>query len=283
MGASGNLMNRICLTCGTQFADAVERCAICEDPRQFVGWEGQQWTTLEEMIGKYQNKFEEQEPGVTSIITEPKFAIGQRAYLIQTPEGNILWDCVSLLDDLTIRRVKSLGGLSAMAVSHPHYHTTMVDWSHAFDNAPIYLHEACRKWVMRPDENIQFWAGERKQLLGNPMLINTPGHFSGFQVLHSPAHGEGRGALFAGDQPRPCMDRRWVSFMFSYPNFIPLGPQVIAGIVQRLERFRFDRLYAAVPGWIVSGSADAAVKESAHRYLQAIAGQTIRGTSTAKS
>ncbi len=79
------------------------------------------------------------------------------------------------------------------------------------------------------------------------------------------------------------MDRRWLTFMFSYPNFIPLGPQAIYGIVQRLEGFSFDRLYAAVPGWIVSGSADAAVKESAHRYLQALAGQTIHRTSTAKS
>src|SRR6185437_10374440 len=130
------------------------------------------------------------EPAVRSIITEPKFAIGQRAYLIQTPEGNILWDCISLLDELTIKRVKSLGGLAAIAISHPHYHTTMIDWSHAFDNAPIYLHEGSRKWVMQPDENICFWNGERKELFSNLTLINTPGHFTGFQVLHSPAHGE---------------------------------------------------------------------------------------------
>lgn len=283
MDAIARTTNQICVTCGTQFAAAMENCPICEDPRQFVGWEGQQWTTLDVMLGKYENKFEQHEPGVTSIITEPKFAIGQRAYLIQTPDGNILWDCISLLDELTIRRVKSLGGVSALAISHPHYHTTMVDWSRAFENAPIYLHEACRKWVMRPDENIRFWAGERKQLLGTMTLINTPGHFAGFQVLHSPAHGEGRGALFAGDQPRPCMDRRWVSFMFSYPNFIPLGPQIIRGIVQRLEGFSFDRLYAAVPGWIVFGRADEAVKRSAHRYLHAIAGDTELRTSPAKS
>ncbi len=265
-------VNPICVTCGTQFFAAIEHCPICEDPRQFVGWEGQQWTTHEEMLGKFENKFGEHELGVTSIITEPKFAIGQRAYLIQTPEGNILWDCISFLDDLTIDRVKSLGGLSGIAISHPHYHTTMVDWSRAFDNAPIYLHEACRKWVMRPDENIQFWHGGRKQLFGNLTLINTPGHFTGFQVLHSAVHGEGRGALFSGDQPRPCMDRHWLTFMFSYPNFIPLGPQAIRGIVQRLEGFRYGCLYAAVPGWIVPSGADEAVKKSADRYLQAIAG-----------
>lgn len=81
------------------------------------------------MLGKYENEFEEHEPGVTSIISQPKFAIGQRAYIIQTAEGNVLWDCISLLDDLTIQRLRSLGGVSAIAISHPRYHTTMVHWS----------------------------------------------------------------------------------------------------------------------------------------------------------
>ena len=101
-------------------------------------------------------------------------------------------------------------------------------------------------------------------------MINTPGHFQGFQVLHSPRHGEGRGALFAGDQPRVCMDRRWVTFMFSYPNFIPLSPAAVRGIMRTLEGISFDRLYGAVPGWIVSNGADETVKRSANRYLHAI-------------
>jgi hypothetical protein len=260
----------ICVTCGTQFPAATEHCPICEDSRQFVGWEGQQWSTVAEMRGKYENKFERNEPGVTSIITEPKFAIGQRAYLIQTAEGNLLWDCISLLDPATIERLQSLGGISVIAISHPHYYSSMACWSRAFGNAPIYLHEDCRKWVVYPDKNIHFWSGEQKKLFGNLTLIRTPGHFKGFQVLHSPAHGEGRGALFAGDQPRVCMDRRWVTFMYSYPNFIPLGAAAVRGIVQRLAAFRFDRLYGAVPGWVVDSGADEAVKKSADRYLQFI-------------
>ena len=43
----------ICLTCGVQYAPSErppERCPICEDERQYVGWQGQQWTTLEELI-----------------------------------------------------------------------------------------------------------------------------------------------------------------------------------------------------------------------------------------
>lgn len=260
----------ICVTCGTQFPGVTEHCPICEDSRQFVRWEGQQWSTLEAMRGKYENKFEQHEPGVTSIITEPKFAIGQRAYLIQTPEGNLLWDCISLLDPANVERLQSLGGISAIAISHPHYYSSMACWSRAFGNAPIYLHEDCRKWVMHPDQNIQFWSGEQKKLFGNLTLIRTPGHFKGFQVLHSPAHAEGRGALFAGDQPRVCMDRRWVTFMYSYPNFIPLGAAHVRGIVRRLAPFRFDRLYGAVEAWLVASGADEAVKKSADRYLQFI-------------
>jgi hypothetical protein len=263
----------ICPTCGTQFplSEPPKHCPICEDPRQFVGWDGQQWTTLKAMFGKYKNEFERDEDGVFSIRTEPKFAIGQRAQLIQTRKGNILWDCISLFDEPTIETMKSLGGIAAIAISHPHYYATMVEWSRAFGNVPIYLHEASRKWVVHADKNIQFWSGETRELFDGLTLINTPGHFRGFQVLHSPKHGEGGGALFAGDQPRVCMDRRWVTFMFSYPNFIPLSPAVVRGVVEKLDRFHFDRLYGAVPGWIISSGADEAVKNSADRYLSAIA------------
>lgn len=262
----------ICVTCGTQFPKASDHCPICEDPRQFVAWEGQQWTTLEAMDGKYENKFEKDEDGVFSIRTEPKFAIGQRAHIIETAEGNLLWECVSLFDEPTFERVKSWGGLAAIAISHPHYYATMTAWSCAFGNVPIYLHEACRKWVMHPDNNIQFWTGESKELFGGLTLVNTPGHFQGFQVLHSPKHGEGRGALFAGDQPRVCMDRRWLTFMFSYPNFTPLSPAAVRDIAHRLHEYHFDRLYGAVPGWIVSSRADEVVQRSADRYLRAVAG-----------
>ena len=263
----------ICPTCGTQFPESEppKHCPICEDQRQFVGWDGQQWTTLQAMFGKYKNEFERDEDGVYSIRTEPKFAIGQRAQLIQTREGNVLWDCISLLDEPTVQTVKSLGGIATIAISHPHYYATMVEWSRVFGNVPIYLHEASRKWIMHPNKNIQLWSGETRELFDGLTLINTPGHFRGFQVLHSPKHGEGRGALFAGDQPRVCMDRRWVTFMFSYPNFIPLSPAAVRGVVQKLDRFRFDRLYGAVPGWILSSGAHEAVKRSADRYLSAIA------------
>ena len=36
------------------------------------------------------------------------------------------------MDDATIARVNELGGIAEIAISHPHYYTSMVEWSRAF-------------------------------------------------------------------------------------------------------------------------------------------------------
>ena len=90
-------------------------------------------------------------PAVIGIGTQPSFAIGQRALLICTPDGNVLWDCISMLDAATIALINGLGGLQAIGISHPHFYTTMVDWSRAFGGVPIHLHADDQRWIMRPD------------------------------------------------------------------------------------------------------------------------------------
>jgi len=95
----------ICSTCGTQYppSDAPPaQCPVCEDERQYIPPEGQSWTTLERLKISHLNGFRQYEPGLIGIGTQPKFAIGQRALLLCTPEGNILWDCISLIDDATV-------------------------------------------------------------------------------------------------------------------------------------------------------------------------------------
>jgi hypothetical protein len=263
----------LCVTCGTQFQVSEgppPRCPICEDERQYVGWDGQRWTTLEEMQGKYRNLLKREEKGLHSIHTQPKIGIGQRAFLVQTAEGNLLWDCVPLLDEATVKAVRALGGVAAIAVSHPHYYTAMVAWSHAFGKAPIHLHQADRQWVMRPDPVIRFWQGRSKELFGRLQLVNTGGHFEGFQVLHWAGGAAGKGALLSGDQPQVCQDRRWVSFMFSYPNLIPLPAAAIRRIRTALKPLAYERLYGAFPGLTVAKDARGAVERSAARYLRAI-------------
>src|SRR3954471_24288635 len=112
----------ICTTCGIQHADLQDppdRCIICEDERQYIGWGGQRWTTLDELRSGHENQIREEEPSLTGIGTQPKFGIGQRALIVRSPGGNVLWDCISLIDDGTVQAVRSLGGLAAIAVSHP--------------------------------------------------------------------------------------------------------------------------------------------------------------------
>src|SRR5262249_3813274 len=162
--------------------------------------EGQQWTTLERLRKTHKNIIKQEEERLYSINTEPRFGIGQRAFLIQTPAGNLLWDCVGLIDEATVARIQELGGIAGIAISDPHYYTAMVEWSRAFGDAPIHIHEAERPWVMRPDPCIRFWKGERKTVLGSLPLVCTGGHFEGYQVLLWRAGAEGRGVLMAGDQ-----------------------------------------------------------------------------------
>ena len=112
----------ICATCGVQHEPSDEppdHCIICEDERQYIGWSGQRWTTLEELRAGHQNEIHD-DLGLIGIGTKPAVAIGQRALLVQSAEGNLLWDCITVIDDATVDAVRKLGGLRAIAISHPH-------------------------------------------------------------------------------------------------------------------------------------------------------------------
>ena len=269
-----NLVNHICATCGTQFpenATPPPECPICEDERQYIGHAGQRWTTLAELRSERKNAFREIEPGLTGIGTEPAFAIGQQAHLIETPAGNVLWDCISLIDDATVAEVQRRGGLAAIAISHPHFFSSMAEWSAAFGDVPIYLHADHRPFVVRNDAQIAYWDGESREIAPGVTAIRCGGHYPGSCVLHWEAGANGAGSLFTGDTIYVVQDRRWVSFMYSYPNLIPLPAPAVRRIVEAVEPFAFDRLYGA--WWdrhVVEPDARDAVRRSADRYLRAI-------------
>jgi len=269
--------NYICLTCGAQHAASEgppEHCRICDDERQYVGWAGQQWTTLEGMkAAGHHNRVMEvrDERGLWSIDTRPRFGIGQRALLVQTPAGNFLWDCITHLDEATVERVGQLGGIAGISVSHPHFYGTMIEWSHAFGNAPVYVPKADAEWVVRSDPVVQSYEGSREVLPGLT-LVQVGGHFEGSAVLHWGQGAEGRGALLTGDSIAVAADRGWVTFMRSYPNYIPLHREAIDGIVRALEPYEYDRIHG---GWwelTVESGAKAAVRRSAERYVRWIGG-----------
>ncbi len=269
------MLNFICTTCGTQYAESEgppAACAICEDDRQYLKITGQQWTTHDKLWITNRNSIRLEEPGLIGIGVEPSFAIGQRALLVRTSQGNILWDCVPVLDPALIEMVKALGGLTAIAISHPHYYTSMVEWSRAFGDVPFYLHAVDRQWVMRSDEAIAFWDGETKTLADGLTLIHCGGHFDGGTVLHWRDGADGKGVLLTGDIIQVVPDRKHVSFMYSYPNYIPLSAAAVNRIGQAVQPFEYEKVYGAFWDTVIQQDGKAAVLRSAERYLRSIRG-----------
>ena len=270
-------VNYLCATCGVQFAASPAppaTCPICDDERQYVPPGGQRWTTLAHLRAGHRNAFQRLAPDLLGVATTPQFAIGQRAILIQTPAGNYLWDCVSLIDPATVDLLQALGGVRGIALSHPHFYSSMVEWSQALGGVPILLHQADQAWVMRPDPAVKFWDGPTYALAPGLTLIHCGGHFAGSTALHWAAGADGRGALFTGDTLQVAQDQRSVSFMRSYPNLIPLSAAAVAHIAAMVAPFAFERLYG---GWwdrVIETNAAAAVQASATRYIAALRGQT---------
>lgn len=262
----------ICTACGTQYAETgvpPRHCVICEEERQYVPPAGQSWTTLPALAVYHVNGWREYERGILGIGSQPAFAIGQRALLLQTSHGNILWDCISLIDTATVSLIQALGGLTAIAISHPHFYTTMVEWSRAF-GAPIHLHMADREWVQRPDSAISFWDGDTLALAPDVTLVRCGGHFPGGTVLHWDR--KGRGVVCSGDILSVTTDRKFVSFMHSYPNLIPLPATVVERIDKALAPFDYDTIYGHYFDRVIAGNAKEVMRASVARYLRAIAG-----------
>lgn len=271
--------HHICITCGAEYPDSAAPppvCTICEDERQYVPRSGQRWSTLEALKQGRANAWHQLEPGLFEIVTVPSVAIGQRALLIRSAAGNILWDCITLLDDATRSIIEGLGGLTAIAISHPHYYTTVAHWSEAFGNIPVFLHEDDREWVTRPHPAIEFWSGDCKAIANGVTLIRTGGHFAGGTVCHWAAGAQGRGALLTGDVVMVIPDRRHVSFMRSYPNLIPLSAPAVALIGERLEPFAFESIHGAFSERSIWSGAKDALRRSIVRYIAAVSGDGSR-------
>ena len=263
----------ICVTCGVQYPAPREDCPICLDERQYVGWDGQSWTSLGELAAAgHRGWIKEEGPGVLGVGAQPPTAIGQRAVLVQAPAGNVLFDMISYLDDDLVRQIRDLGGIRAIAVSHPHFYGSMTTWAREF-GAPVYIHAADREWVPRTDPLVRFWEGEAEEIGDGLTLVNVGVHFDGGQVLHWAGADGGAGAVFSGDIMTVVQDRRYVSFMHSYPNLIPERPEVIRRGLARLAPYRFERVYG---GWwrrVVRTDGKAAVARSAERYLRFALGE----------
>ncbi|RSM18695.1 hypothetical protein CDV31_002415 [Fusarium ambrosium] len=258
----------VCVTCGTQFPTAdrseVKTCYICDDPRQFVPPSGQSFSTLAELGKTHRNEFTPcpADSRLTFISSTPKLAIGQRAILIKTPEGNILWDCISLLDEETISKIQALGGLRAIVISHPHFYSTHIQWARAFE-CPVYLSAEDARWVtMASTHQIPLASTETEtEVVSGVKAIKLGGHFPGSMVLlfdgrlliadtlMTTAAGVGGWEVDATGSSRskpPGLNS--FSFLYSIPNFIPLNLDEMARMWGILKKYDFRATYGGFAG-----------------------------------
>lgn len=259
----------ICSACGVEHANTARppaRCAICVDDRQYVPAGGQEWTSVKQMAGGHTGSFTQIEPDLYAVQVSPSVGIGQRGLLLRTPGGNVLWEPPAYLDQQMVDEATALGGVAAIASSHPHLVGCSVTWSKAFDGVPIYYGQADQRWIRRPDDQIRLWSG-RQAVLPGVDLIQCGGHFPGSAVLHWAAGADRRGVLFVGDTMMVNADRVTVSFMRSYPNMIPLPERLVRQIADTVGQLEFDRIYGAFDDKIIDGGAAAAVRASAERYI----------------
>ncbi|KAL2400433.1 hypothetical protein ABEF95_006469 [Exophiala dermatitidis] len=271
LSTSNNLL--ICTACGTQYdveekdAAILSECRICEDPRQFIPETGQSFTTLANLRAsdkKYRNVFEPcasgQNENVVEVWTEPKFGIGQRACLIQTPHGNVLWDMVTFLDQETVDKITELGGLKCIIISHPHFYTTWADWSATF-RCPVYMTEVDSVWANRKDgtntSTLKLLTQPTTELLPGLTAVICGGHFPGSLVLHSAPPNTSLPTLFVADtifavasakNPNPGKRSDTISYQFlwSIPNMIPLPPDTVLQIWKALKPFDFKATYGVM-------------------------------------
>jgi Metallo-beta-lactamase superfamily len=264
----------VCPACGANFAPAEappERCPLCEDERQWVPPTGQRWTTMAELAGAgSRTVIRDVEPGLIGIGVEPDIGVGQRALLVRTAEGNLLWDPPPFIDDAAVSAVRDAGGLRAVSASHPHMYGAIVEWSRAF-GADILLPEVDLRWMMRRDDAVRPWSGSLTVLPG-VTLIQCGGHFPGSAVTHWADGADGAGVLFTGDTMfvTPGEDR--ISFVYSAPNRLPLGEPAVRGVADAVAPYAFDRVYG---GWwtpVLRRDAKPVLERSARRYIELLRG-----------
>jgi hypothetical protein len=262
----------MCETCGTQYdlgGDLPTQCPICNDERQYVGWAGQRWITIEDLATTHKVRVED-DGGLPGIGILPAFAIDQRALLLQTQRRRILWECVSLVTPAAVAAIRARGGVDAIVISHPHFYSAMVEWSDALGGVPIVLHEADQDWIGRRSRHIELWEGDEHELCEGVTLLRCGGHFPGSTGLHWKDERRPAGAFFPGDALQVVLDRKHVTFMYSYPNYIPLHPDVVRGMQRRVQGYEFSDIYGYTWGRNILGGARAAVDRSFDRYLLAV-------------
>jgi hypothetical protein len=265
----------ICRSCGIQYAESSQPpsdCAVCRADACFEPMDPPAWTTLDAIRRTHTNLIQRLEPNLFSVRSIPSVGGGHRALLLRTERGNILWGCVTLVDEATVRAIRALGGVSAIAVSHPRHFATMIEWSHAFGSIPIHVHATGRRWLMRPDHVVRYWGGAEQELFDGATLVHVGTGVGAGTLLHWQAAAAGGGALLTGDVVQVLKHRRGVGLLSSSRDLVPRSGDGVRQLVSAIARFRFEALYDAQSDSGITRNARAIVLESSKRYLAALSG-----------
>jgi glyoxylase-like metal-dependent hydrolase (beta-lactamase superfamily II) len=255
----------ICTACGVEHPETElppGTCEICADERQYVPSNGQEWTTFDDlaMLGTTIS-IAAVEPMLFGIRAHPAVGIGPRTHLVQTDASNLLWDPIGYVDEAAAEAVLELGAVAAIVASHPHMFGAQVEWSRALGGVPVLVAYADREWVQREDAAIEFIGPEDVPILPGITIRTVGGHFPGSLIAHWSEGANGKGVLLSGDTMFPTQDGRWVGFMRSYPNTIPLSAAVVDRVASATLTLPFDRLYGNF-GMVVPSGARAIIRRS---------------------
>lgn len=263
----------LCSTCGVEHDYPLPNvCAICADERQYLPEDGvQRWLKLDELQLDHRIDFWEIEPGLFGLTPTPGVGIGHRPILVHTDGGNLLWDPPGYIDEAAVQSARDLGGIRWIAASHPHMYGAQLEWSAAFDHAPVLVNKRDSTWLARSGSAVELWDGEVELTLGLK-LIRVGGHFPGSAVIHWQGH-DGKGVLLGSDTINPVVAKGWVTFLRSYPNRVPLSGGTVKRIADQILQLDFDRLYGNFHDHPITSGAQKAVQQSAERHIAWTSGE----------
>jgi hypothetical protein len=202
-----------------------------------VNWKGQAWLSREQLAERHKLVWRD-DLGLTGIGLDPDFAIASALYWCLT--GTAACSGIAFRSQAVKRSRKSARSAVSRQLRFPIPITTALSPTGArrLGEVPIYLHGDDAQWVTRPHKAIVPWSGDNLALSDGVTLLRTGGHFAGGTILHWRAGAEGRGALLTGDVAMVAADRRSLSFMYSYPNYIPLNAAAVQRIAQAVAPLR---------------------------------------------
>ena len=259
-------------------------CPICDDERQFVPADGQVWTTVGELaVSGRSIEMAEVEPGLHSLRTQPRTGIGQTCYLTTasgavagadasapSTAGGLLFDVPPFIDDDAVEAVAERGGVGAIVASHPHMYGLQLEWSRAFDDAPILVSRKDAAWVQRLGPAIELYDDEAEPLPG-VRVRQVGGHFPGSSVALWRAPSDSALVMLGSDSVSPVARAGWVTFMRSFPNFLPLSARAVRMIAERVADLEVERIYGSFGQRLMHGGSRA-IAESADRYAAWVSG-----------